>query len=821
MTLAAKQSLSGEWQFRQAGSEAWMSAVVPGGVHTDLLHVGAIADPFVGDEEKRTQWVAEQDWEYRRTLTVDGKVRAQERIYLVCDGIDTLAEVRLNGRVLGEAENMFRRYRWDVTQALQAGENELRVLFRSSVCYAVEQNRILPMPDVNDALPGAPYVRKAPSHFGWDWGPKLPAIGIWRDIRLEGYTTARLSDVSLRQKHTNGQVTVTAAVKAEVLSDLPLWVTLHLTAPDGKVQTTAARLEDGRQTVALTVDQPQLWWPNGYGAQPLYRVDVRLASVEVDLDEWTYQVGLRTIELRQEPDEWGKSFTFVVNGVPLFAQGSNWIPADSFPTRVTHAQLEHLIGSAVSAHHNMVRIWGGGYYEDDYFYDLCDRHGLLVWQDFMFACAGYPLEDADFLENVKGEVVDNVRRLRHRASLALWCGNNEVEAAWVDWGWNKPENADLMRAYEQFFYKVLPRWVETEDPDHPYWASSPSSGLPMIDPNSVRSGDVHQWAVWHANKPFSHYRETPARFVSEFGFESVPALSTVAAFAEPADWNITSYIMEHHQRSPVGNEKIVVYLLENFRMPKDFSSLVYLSQLLQAEAMRVGVEFWRRHPACSGALYWQLNDCWPVISWSGIDYYGRWKAMHYSSRRFFTPLLLAIEENGTAMQVFATNASRQESWTGQLRWSLETLQGEQLDGGEEDVSVDPLATVEVRSLDFAKAVTEEKRRRTIFVCELWSGGERVQSAVATFAPTKHLALEEPGLSVDVEQSGPQVTIKVQSRSLARFVELALEGSDVLFSDNYFDLPANRAVEVTCPLPDGMTLEQVRSGLRVRSVFDSF
>lgn len=814
------QSLNGEWQFRQAGSDEWLPASVPGGVHTDLMSAGRIPDPFAGDNEKRTQWVAEQNWEYKRTWTVDDGLLKQERVFLACDGLDTLAEVKVNKQIVGSAENMFREYRWDVRNMLRQGTNEISVLFTSPSRYATERNNARPLVDVNNPLPGGPYLRKAPSHFGWDWGPRLPAVGIWRDIRLEGYDTARLSDVHLRQQHDNGRVTLSITAKAEMYGGAPLQLTLRVTSPDRQVQTANTPLEADHGAIALEIEHPQLWWPNGYGAQPLYQVEVGLASGDAVLDEREYKVGLRTLELRQEPDEWGKSFTFVVNGVPIFAKGTNWIPADSFPTRISHEQLDHLLGSAADAHNNMVRVWGGGYYEDEHFYDLCDRHGLLVWQDFMFACGAYPLDEPDYVENVRGEVVYNVRRLRHRACMALWCGNNEIETAWADWGWNKPENAGLMSAYEHFFHHILPPWIEAEDPDRPYWPSSPSSGEAFADPNGVRAGDVHQWAVWHANKPFSNYRETPARFVSEFGFQSLPDLATIATFAQPEDLNITSYIMEHHQRSPVGNEKIVIYFLEHFRLPKDFAGLVYMGQVLQAEAMRTGVEHWRRHGICSGALYWQLNDCWPVISWSSIDYYGRWKALHYRSKRFFSPLLLSIEDDGARMGIFVTN-DRQVEWTGEVRWSLETMQGERLDGGEEKISAGRLASVQARNLDFANRITDENRRHVILVCELWQNGERLQTAIATFAPTKHVALEDPHLSVATEVTGAQLTIRLQASSLARFVELALEGADALFSDNYFDLPAGRPVSITCTVPEGWTPGQAQLALRVQSVFNSY
>jgi beta-mannosidase len=821
MTASVKRSLAGAWQLRQVGGEEWLPASVPGGVHTDLLAAGRIADPFVGDEELRVQWVAEQEWEYRRTVDADAELLALPQIFLVCDGLDTLAEVALNGQVIGAAENMFRQYRWDVRAALRSGANELRILFRSAVRYITERQRERPMIDVNDVIHGAPYIRKAPSHFGWDWGPKLPAIGIWRDLRLEGYSAARLADVHLRQQRQGDQIRVSAAATAERYAETALELQLRLTAPDGRVQTATAPLAADAATIELAVERPQLWWPNGYGAQPLYAVEVALVSGETVVDRRDYQIGLRTIELRQEPDEWGRSFTFVVNGLPIFAKGSNWIPADSFPTRISHAQLDHLLGSAAAAHHNMLRIWGGGYYEDEHLYDLCDRLGLLVWQDFMFACAVYPLNDEALLANLHVEVVEQVRRLRHRASLALWCGNNEIEIAWAQWGgWQAPELADLRDAYDRFFHHTLPGWIAPEDADHAYWASSPSSGTPFEDPNGDAAGDVHQWAVWHALKPFSNYRTTLARFVSEFGFQSLPCMPTVAAYAAPEDWNMTSYIMEHHQKNQGGNGRIVTYLTDLFRIPKNFAGLVYLSQLLQAEAMRVGVEHWRRHPACSGALYWQLNDCWPVASWAGIDYYGRWKAMHYASRRFYAPLLLSVEDETEQMRIFVTNDTV-EPWQGQVRWSIETLRGEQLQAGAQTVEVAPLATLHVHTLEQAGLLSDEQRREAVLICELDQSDDQTQRALTLFAPSKHLALADPQIGVEVQSSAAQLTIRLQGRMLARFVELTIEGADVVFSDNYFDLPAGRSVSVTCPVPAGWSAQQAEQALRVRSLFDSY
>jgi beta-mannosidase len=818
---AQQQSLAGTWQFRQIGAESWEPASVPGGVHTDLLALGRIEDPFVGDAEKRVLWVAEEDWEYRRTFEVAPELLGARRLELVCDGLDTLAEVSLNGQQLGATDNMFRQYRWDVGGALRAGENTLLIRFRSPARYAAERHRERPFPEVNEPLPGASFLRKVPSHFGWDWGPHLAAIGIWRDIRLEASAAARLADVHLRQHHAAGAVTVSAAISAERYgAAAPLRAVLRLIAPDGGEQQAALDLVDGAATVELAVERPLLWWPNGYGDQPLYQVEVSLLSGEAVLDRREYRLGLRTIELRQQPDAWGQSFEFVVNGVRIFAKGANWIPADSFPTRVSPERLEHLLGSAAAAHNNMLRIWGGGYYEDEYLYDLCDRLGLLVWQDFMFACAVYPLSDPAMLATLRPEVTETVRRLRHRTCLALWCGNNEIETAWADWGWDVPALADMKAAYDQFFHHTLPAWVASADTDHAYWPSSPSSGVPFENPGDGSRGDIHQWVVWHQLKPFSNYRQTPARFVSEFGFQSLPCLPTVAAYAEPADWNMTSYIMEHHQRNTGGNGRIIFYMTETFRLPKDFPSLVYLSQLLQAEAMRIGVEHWRRDPACAGTLYWQLNDCWPVASWAGIDYYGRWKAMHYASRRFFAPLLLSVEDEADTLKIALSNDGRQP-WQGRVCWSIETLDGARLESGEAAIAVEAGGTSDGPTLELAGRLSDEQRRGCVLVCELWQGDERLRLMATPFVPSKHLALADPQIAVEVMAGADELTITLRARSLARFVELTVDGADGVFSDNYFDLPAGRTVSLSYPLPAGWTAERASAALRVRSLVDSY
>ena len=815
------QSLTGAWQFRQAGTEEWLRATVPGGAHTDLLALGRLPDPFVGDNERRVQWVAEADWEYRYQFAVAPELLRQAHIWLVCDGLDTLATVSLNGRELGHAANMFRQYRWDVKPLLRAEGNELRIDLESIVRHVAQKQAVRGLPGVSQAIAGGPYVRKAPCQFGWDWGPQLPPVGIWKDIRLEAFDSARLSEVHLRQFHVNGVVRVEARLAVENWTS-GLSALLQVTAPDGAAHTISAALASATDNgLALEIENPQLWWPNGWGDQPLYHVQVQLNRSGAILDEKTYQLGLRTIELRQEPDEWGRSFTLVVNGQPLFAKGSNWIPADSFPTRLTEAALEGLIRSAAQTHQNMLRVWGGGFYEDEHFYDLCDRYGILVWQEFVFSCSISPLDEPDFAENVRVEVVENIRRLRHRTSLALWCGNNEMEWGWADWNWDKPELQDLKAAYDRFFHHTLAEWCAAEDPDHAYWPSSPSSGVPFEDPNGQRQGDAHYWDVWHGRKPFTAYRSQYPRFMSEFGFQALPPLETIRTYAAEPDWNMTSYIMEQHQKNASGNSLMVGQMLDTFRLPKDFESMVYLSMVLQAEGVRYGVEHWRRHTRrVSGTLYWQLNDCWPVASWSSLDYFGRWKALHYAARRFYAPLLLSIEDAPPCQSIFLSSDLLEE-WQGSVHWALTTLDGKMLASGEKATHVEPLGVTAIETLDLSRFLDDDTRRELVFVAELWQGDRRLAGQTAFFVPTKHLSLVDPQINADVTLKEGLLAIELSARSLARLVECSLTGADVIFSDNYFDLPAQKVISVTAPLPAGWDLATAQAALKVRSVYNTY
>jgi beta-mannosidase len=716
---------------------------------------------------------------------------------------------------------MFRSYRWEVKSLILPGLNRLNITFRSPVRYITAKYKGQPLTCSMESIPGGTYLRKAACHFGWDWGPKLAPIGIWKDIYLAGAETARLDDVHLRQRHTADSVRIEAALTIDRFRPAQVTTRIIVTTPDGSLLSASGEITGSQSALTLEIPDPQLWWPNGCGDQPLYRVQIQLLAGKTINDEREYSLGLRTLELRRQPDEWGESFTFVVNGVPIFAKGANWIPADAFPNRITGASLERLVSSAAAVHMNMLRVWGGGYYETERFYDLCDRYGILVWQDFMFACGIYPLGDPAFRENLAAETRETIRRLRHRACLALWCGNNEMETGWVEWGWSRPANRRLKAEYQQYFYQALPEIVAAQDPDHAYWPSSPSSGQAFQNPGGQERGDAHYWDVWHGRKPFSAYANQFPRFMSEFGFQSLPTLPTIKTFADPPDWNLTSAVMEHHQRSGVGNELILTQMAAHFRIPKDFPSLVYLSMVLQAEGIRLGVEHWRRSKQrVGGALYWQLDDNWPVISWSSIDYYGRWKALHYAARHFFAPLLLSVERSGDQLALFVTSDLRQDC-AGQLTWSLQTVDGSVIQSGETQVSIPALLSNPVAALDFSPVMAGLDLTRTFFFAELTVPGQPTSRQFVAFIPDKHLALADPCLEARLELEGNGLRIQLSAYSLARFVELQFTRADVVFLDNYFTLPAGASREITCPLPENWTVEQARTDLQLRSLFDSY
>jgi beta-mannosidase len=819
------QSLDGRWELRRIGAAERYAARVPGSVQLDLLRARVIPDPFVADNEYRDSWVYESDWTYSRSLRVEAALAASERVELVFEGLDTLAEVRLDGRLLGRADNMFRSWRFDVTGRLRAGRSHrLDVHLPSTMQGARRRQARDPLQLGPESEAGGTQLRKSASQFGWDWGPRLPPVGIWRSVRLEGRDHARLCDLQVRQRHArDGRVSLSVRVDVRRWLRAPLELRLRVKGPGGFRFERKTRLPEGKNShrTQVPIPAPRLWWPNGLGQQPRYRLQLDLLADGHSVDQRVHQLGLRRLRLRRRKDRFGESFYFEVNGLPLFARGANWIPADSFPTRLSAERYRDLVDSAAWAGMNMLRVWGGGFYEDEAFYEACDERGILVWQDFMFACGTYP-GDRAFEKNVEAEARENVRRLRHRPCLALWCGNNEMEWGWEAWGWSRRRTArQEQAAYRRMFHRILPRVVAEEDPDTAYWPSSPSSNTPFREVNAEQRGDGHDWMVWHGQRAFTDYRRRYFRFMSEFGFQSLPSYETVKAFAAPADRNMTSYVMECHQKNAAANGKILHYLAGTFRFPNDFRDLCLVSQLLQAEAIRYGVEHWRRqrnHERCMGTLYWQLNDCWPVASWSSVDYFHRWKALHYAARRFNAAVLLSVCEDAErgSVELHLTN-DLPHSVSRELRWSLERLDGAVLRHGKKRVRAPGCQDVCVARLDFSGDLADPTTRHsTVLVTELREGRRLVARQVTGFVPPKHQELRDPGLQLRVSEDGRSLKITA-TRSLARFVWLAGPREEARFSDNAFDLPKGRSVRVRT-LSEGKLR---RRDLVLRSLYDTF
>ena len=782
-----KLSLCGAWVLDIPGSAfPRVPAQVPGSVYHDLLTAGEIPDPFYRDNENEALKLMDNDFIYSRSFTVPASLLENDAVVLHCDGLDTLATVTVNGCLVGTAKNMHRTYEFDVKSVLRAGENEISVKFDSPTRFIKEAYALSRADGSSDAMVGFPLIRKAHCMFGWDWGPRLPDAGIWRDISILGVKTARIRDVHVLQFHEEGKVTLEINTHVTELTG-SADVKVSVTAPDGTVFTA-----EGEKAV-IEIENPALWWPNGLGDQPLYTVTVELGD---GLDSWSRRIGLRTLTVTRKKDQWGESFSHCVNGVDVFAMGADYIPEDNLLPRVNPERTRRLLEDAKAANMNCVRVWGGGYYPDDFFYDICDELGLLVWQDFMFACAVYNLTE-DFEENIKAEFVDNIRRLRHHASLALWCGNNEMEqfVAQGEWVSSLRQKADYIKMYEY----IIPKILKVEDPQTFYWPASPSSGGSFDEPQDPNRGDVHYWDVWHGLKPFTDYRNYLFRYVSEFGFQSFPCMQTIEAFTAPEDRNVFSYVMEKHQRNASANGRIVSYLSQMYLYPGELTDLVYASQLLQAQAMQYGVEHWRRNrndSRCMGAVVWQLNDCWPVASWASIDYYGRWKALHYYEKRFFAPVLISCHEEGILSQNTNVNAEpfdlkktarlnvsneTLKPFTGKASWALRRPDASVIDSGSFEVNCPAMSAVWLPQQDFSDKATYD----CYYSYALEDGqGNVVGEGTVLFCAPKHFHFADPQLEARIEGDEIVVTAKAYARS----VEL-MAGPDTLLSDNYFDMNA--------------------------------
>lgn len=833
--LMSTTELNAGWKFRQAGENEWMDATVPGTVHTDLMTNKKIDDPFYRLNEHDVQWIDKVDWEYQTTFIADKKMLARDRIVLDFKGLDTYADVFLNGEEILNADNMFREWMAEVKPFLKEGENELRVLLRSPITEGIKkydaQGFVIPVSENDLAQLGeveggkrvSVYTRKAGYHFGWDWGPRLVTSGIWRPVFLKAWDEARIADIRYVQHQVTPQKALfTASFEIDAQQSSAATISVEY---DGKILASQKiTLQPGINTypVDFEIDNPKLWWTNGLGEAHLYLLTGKLTVGKRSVAANT-KIGVRTLELVREKDEQGTSFYFKLNGVPVFMKGANYIPNDVFLPRVTAENYRKVVNTAKISNMNMLRVWGGGTYEDDLFYDLCDEAGILVWQDFMFACAMFPGDEA-FLNNVRQEAIDNVKRLRNHPSIALWCGNNEILAAWYGWGWKKTEeaksqeNADkIWQAYVDIFHKTLPEVVNEYDPQRSYWDSSPSSGMGI--PADLVNGDEHYWGVWWGKEPFSTYATHIARFMSEYGFQSFPEIATVRKYALPEDYNIFSEVMKSHQRSSIGNGTIEYYMLLDYNQPKDFESFLYVNHVVQAEGIKFGLEGHRRAmPYNMGSLYWQINDCWPVASWSSTDYYQKWKALQYYTVKGFAPLLVSPFKEGENVKVAVVN-DKLEKINGRLVLKLVDFDGKVVWQKDSTIEIPANASTIFFADNRQKFLEGKDTRKLVLSAELLVNNETVSSNLLFFRPFKELQVPKPRVEFTLEKTDGGFNLLVSTDKMAKNIYLQLGDEEGFFSDNYFDLLPGSQAKIN--LKTSVSEEKVKEVLTLRTLTDAF
>lgn len=793
----SERNLSSEkWQFKSAKENKWLPANVPGTVHLDLMKNKIIPDPFKDENEKKVQWVENEDWWYQTKFKISSTELNSQNIELVFNGLDTFSEIYLNGKLFQVTDNMFRTWKIPVKQYLKSGENILKIKFKSSVNVGKELAK-----KVAFTMPESPrsFVRKAQYQFGWDWGPRLVTAGIWKEVKLEFWNNAQLENIKIEQKNVTEQK-AELNIFTEIFADKEGQYFLSF---NNKTNTVHLRKGKNAIQIPFTIENPKLWQPNGWGNPNVYHIKVSLKKDSKILAEKTETIGLKTIELIQEKDGKGKSFYFKVNGKPLYAKGANWIPGDSFSPRMTKEKYHQLIKACKDAHMNMIRVWGGGIYEDDEFYKACDENGILVWQDFMFAGSFYPA-DENFLQNVKAEVKDQVQRLQNHPSIALWCGNNEIDEAIVNWGYqkqfnySKEDSLQVWKDYKKLFHEVIPNAIQefaTHDKQI-YWESSPSIGWGHKE--SLTEGDSHYWGVWWGEQPFEIFNEKVPRFASEYGFQGMPSLETMKfMFSGEPELRLQNGTVKAHEKHAKGWEIIEKYMQRDYFVPKDFVKYNYVSQLLQARGMQIAIEAHRRSkPYNMGTLYWQLNDCWPVVSWSSIDYLGNWKALQYQVKRSFENQVIFTEEKDGILNFYGINDEPKKfedvfieiqviDFNGKILNEITNVpNGKILD---EIIRFDPIEIENIISDDhknnsFLNLILKDKNQQII------------AQNLHFFAKPKDLKLLKPYIKI---RKISATEIEVSTDVFAKDIYLI---GNTHFSDNFFDLLPGTAKKIKLSVP---------------------
>ena len=785
------KNLSEGWQFKREGSNKFFSAEVPGCVHLDLIKHGMIPDPFFRENEKEVQWVSDTNWNYQLTFSADDKTISKKYNKLIFYGIDTYADIYFNGEKIFEADNMFHPWEFDVSKLIKGGQNRIEIQFRSPLkeVEPVMEKLDYKLPADNDQAGGtSPYTRKAPYHYGWDWGPCLVTSGLWKKVELISFNSTYVENISFNQLRCDASI-AELAIEVEFFSNSKQKYHISVEEETKNIREEfeiSALKGNNNFFEIIKIIKPELWWPSGHGKQYLYNFKIKIHSVDFN-DAYEKRIGIRDVLIKRDKDKDGESFAISVNGKPIYSKGANWIPADSFTTRIKRENYKSLLGDAVKANMNTLRVWGGGIYEPDCFYELCDEMGIMVWQDFMFACSLYPA-DVKFLKSVEREATYQVKRLKDYASIILWCGNNEIAWAWHNWEWKENLPEHLWEDYKLLFHKTLPDVCKKYDPKRLYWPTSPGHTTEAPEEGQAYGGgDNHFWGVWHGGEDFDAYEKNVGRYMSEYGMQSFPELKTIKEIAHSSDLAINSGVMTSHQKASLGNKNVIMYMEKYYSKPINFDSLLKISQLTQAEAIKVAVESHRRKmPYCMGTLYWQLNDCWPGASWSSIDYKGRWKALHYAAKNFFQPIYISIKQVKNNIEIYGMNDIN-HPFKGDLVVQVLDFNGESLSTLKKSIKLKSVSASKILTFDVGELIDDEKINRMLIRASLNNKIKQLSQNEFYFAKPKELQIPKPRFDFEYKILNGEVEIIIKAHTFIYKAFIICDKSDGLFSENFMDL----------------------------------